>query len=109
MGIYFNYNNSAFIGQIIDLNHEGTSSVRIDDVNADNKLDIIVTNIRSNNIDIFFNLGNGKFSEQITYSTNLEPFSIAIMDIDNDNQRDIIIAHRTSVGILYTDCSLMNK
>ncbi len=56
----------------------GPSSVVVVDVNSDNKPDIIVINVNSNNISVLLNAGNGTFLNQTTYSVGTEPSSLGV-------------------------------
>ncbi|CAF0853127.1 unnamed protein product [Rotaria sordida] len=78
--------------------------VAINDVNNDDKFDIVVANFDSANIGIFLNTGNDTFVNQTLYPMDYNPYAIAINDVNDDHQLDIIVAHSHSVGIIYTDC-----
>jgi hypothetical protein len=65
------------------------------DFNKDNKLDIVVANSGTDNIDIFFEDDNGTFVNQTTYSTGSgsHPYSVAVSDFNKDNFLDIVVAN----------------
>ncbi|CAF1461237.1 unnamed protein product [Adineta steineri] len=79
------------------------SSVAVADVNNDKKLDIVVANYGTNNIDIFLGYDNNTFSPEITYSTGnySRPYSVTIGDFNNDKQLDIVvtISGTNNIGI----------
>ena len=79
------------------------NSVAVVDVNSDNKPDIVVANLGSNNVVVLINTGNGTFLNQSTYSTdNSGPYSVAVVDVNSDNKPDIVVANQGSdnVGVL---------
>jgi len=98
-----NDGNDTFIKQTTYPTDATPRSVRVENINGDDELDIVVANTESNNVGIFLNKGDGNFTDQRTYSTNSNPFSIIITDVNDNNKLDIIMAHRNSVGILYID------
>jgi hypothetical protein len=67
--------------------------VTTDDLDGDNRPDIIVANIDASNIGIFLNTGNGTFNDQVTYSTGFSsrPDSLTTADVNGDNKPDIIV------------------
>jgi hypothetical protein len=87
----------------------GTNSqpcwIAIDDLNNDNRLDIVVANSGNDNVGILFGYGNGTFSSQITYSTGVksQPSSVIIDDFNNDTRLDIAVANHggNTVGVFF--------
>ncbi|CAF0895848.1 unnamed protein product [Rotaria sordida] len=104
--ILFNncHNNGTFSKQMTYETDQIPVWVAINDVNNDDKFDIVVANFDPANIGIFLNTGNDTFVNQTLYPTDYNPYAIAINDVNDDHQLDIIVAHSHSVGILYTDC-----
>lgn len=82
-------------------------SIAHGDFNNDTYLDIVVTNIPNNNIDIFYRNGAEPFAVPVTISTGLnsEPQYVAVGDFNNDNQSDIVVANygTDTIGILLAD------
>ncbi|CAF4261269.1 unnamed protein product [Rotaria sp. Silwood2] len=70
-------------------------AVAVADFNNDTKLDIVVTNSRSNEIAIFIGQGDGNFGSRIAYSTGTgsAPQSVAAGDFNSDNRLDIVVAN----------------
>lgn len=77
-------------------------SIFVGDVNADNKLDAIVTNTYDANIGVFFGNGDGSFQLQKTYSTSLNPQHSILADVNSDGKLDIIVTNLNmkTIGIL---------
>jgi len=77
-------------------------SVATADLNADNKLDIIVANTGANNVGVLLNIGNGTFIPQVTYSTGSFPSFATGADVNGDGKSDIIVANTgaNNVGVL---------
>ncbi|CAF1523841.1 unnamed protein product [Adineta ricciae] len=103
IGILFGYSNGSFAQQMVY--STGISSnpyfVVLNDLNNDERLDIVVANNGMGSFGIFFGLGNGTFTNQIVYSMDFssKPYSIAIGDLNNDNYSDIVVANYGDVTI----------
>ena len=59
-------------------------SVTTADLNGDNFLDLLVTNVGTNNVGVFLADGTGNFSEQVTYPTDASPFRLITADFNRD-------------------------
>lgn len=73
--------------------------LEIEDVDGDNKNDIICTNYSSNSFSVFRNLstaGNIIFDTRLDYNCNNNPSSIAVFDMDGDLKKDIAITYYTT-------------
>lgn len=87
----------------------------ISDVDNDNRLDIVVANVGTDNIGIFFGYGNGSFENQVTLSTGSgsEPSSVAVVDLNKDGRLDIIAGNSQlgTVGVLlgFTNRTFFNQ
>jgi hypothetical protein len=77
--------------------------IAIEDLNKDNKMDIVVTNVGTNTIGIFHSNDDQTFGNEQIYSTGSgsRPYFIAINDFNNDNYFDIAFANSgtNSIGI----------
>lgn len=82
----------------------GPYSLAIDDVNADNKTDIVIANNGGNTAGVLLNGGNGTFLTQTTYTTGggSAPRGVVTGDVNGDNKPDIITANNggSSVSVL---------
>jgi hypothetical protein len=66
-----------------------------DDIDSDNKSDIIVLLGLMKEVEILFNDGNGQFTiYTISLSNYYIPYSISAADVDNDHHIDIVILNR---------------
>jgi hypothetical protein len=76
----------------------------VGDFNNDNRIDIAVANIGTDNIGILLGYGNGNFANQQTYTTThgSNPSSITVGDFNNDDQLDIAVANNGTgnIGVL---------
>ena len=61
------------------------------DMNSDGHLDILVTNIYSENIVVFTGLGNGTFKYELTISLPAQSDSHATGDFNKDGRLDIVV------------------
>ena len=88
-------------------NTSSPTAVVASDLNNDGRLDILVANFGTNNIEIFFGHGNGEFSSQTTYFMGLDskPICIVAADFNNDTHLDIAVANiaANDVRILLSD------
>jgi hypothetical protein len=73
----------------------------IEDLNKDNKMDIVVANVGTNTIGIFLSNDDQTFGNEQIYSTGdgSRPYSIAINDFNNDNYFDIAVANSRTNNI----------
>ncbi|CAF4931507.1 unnamed protein product [Rotaria socialis] len=83
----------------------GPSDIDIADLNNDNRLDIVVSNYRTDNVAILFGYGNGSFYNRVFYSTGnySQPNTAIICDFNNDKILDIAVANSgtSNIFILY--------
>jgi hypothetical protein len=85
-----------------DLNTENNPySIALDDLNGDEKPDLVVTNLNSNTVSVFLNTTPGgaptpSFSAQPDLITGSNPHSIAIGDFNGDGKPDIAVANQNS-------------
>jgi hypothetical protein len=97
IGVFLGYGNGTFSSQTTfsTSNDSQPVAVAIGDFNKDNRLDIAVANLGTNNIVIFLGYGNGTFVSQATYSTGSGsgPLSIAVGDFNNDSRLDIVVTN----------------
>ncbi|CAF2588678.1 unnamed protein product [Rotaria sp. Silwood2] len=116
VGIFLGYGNGYLSNQITY--STGTDSqpwsVAVGDLNNDTRLDIVVTNRKSNNIGVFLGHGNGTFRNVTMYPTVSlsDPVSIAILDFNRDNKMDFAVvnylANTINIFIGYGDGTFSN-
>ena len=82
-------------------------SVAVADFNNDTFLDIVVANVRIDNVAIFLGYGNGSFNDPVSYSTGIgsDPCAIVVADFNKDKRLDIAVANNqnSNVGIFFGD------
>lgn len=61
-------------------------------MNNDDNLDLIVTNIISQDMSILFGNGDGTFSAPTNYGTGQVPYAVACGDLDRDGDNDCVVA-----------------
>lgn len=63
------------------------------DVNADNKLDAVSVDSKSNELVILLNTGSGSFQAPIRVAAGANPSSAAIGDVTGDGVKDVVVAN----------------
>ncbi|CAF0975299.1 unnamed protein product [Rotaria sp. Silwood1] len=96
IGIFFGYGNGTFAEIIYYSTGIGSSpcSIAVADLDKDNRLDLVVANLGTNNIVVFYGLDNGVFGNPLSYSVNYNarPVSVSIGDFNYDGWLDIAVA-----------------
>ena len=67
--------------------------VAIGDLNGDGKLDLVVTNFRSNSVSILLGTGSGGFLPPANFPVGTGPESVAIGDLNGDGRPDLAVAY----------------
>ncbi len=97
IGIFLGYDPAPFRNQkTYSTGNDSTPySVTLGDVNDDDILDIIASNMGTDNIYIFLGYGDGTFAAPMTYSTSSgsQPVLTAVGNFNNDNRLDIVVAN----------------
>jgi hypothetical protein len=106
ISIYLGDNNGAFPSPFEYSTGLNTAPhmVALGDFNNDLRLDIAVTNLGANSLNIFLGSGNESFVSQIEFSTGISrPVAIHLADFNNDTLLDIATANygTDSVSIFY--------
>jgi hypothetical protein len=106
VGILLGYGNGSFDDMMTypQENDSILAALAVDDVNNDDKLDIVVVDYGTNNIVILLGYGNGSFATSMIFSTGNDsrPYAIVIADFNKDGRLDVAVANFESnnVGIL---------
>ncbi|CAF3884838.1 unnamed protein product [Rotaria sp. Silwood1] len=76
--------------------------VAVEDLNNDNRSDIVVANFKTDNIAILLGYGNGTFTTAVIHTTGYRsrPSAVAIADFDKDNILDIAVANSGTSTVL---------
>ena len=93
----------TFAAQQIYSTGMGPLGVFVSDIDGDNKPDIAVTNVQSDNVSIFKNIGlnpgNLTLAAKQDFSTGSQPVSVFINDLNNDNKPDMAISNSASTSV----------
>ncbi|MEG4274439.1 MULTISPECIES: S8 family serine peptidase [unclassified Microcoleus] len=95
-----NFNNPAFLTAI-----ENPSAIAVGNFNADDLLDIAITQSSGNgfvpegNVGIYLGTGQGGFATPVTVNVGQSPSAIAAGDLNGDNFLDIAVANQNSNNI----------
>jgi hypothetical protein len=69
-------------------------SVAIGDVNADGRLDLVVTNVDTNSVGVLLGNGDGTFQPVTLFdSGGSSDFSVGIADLNSDSHPDLVVAN----------------
>mgnify|MGYP002423948810 CR=1 FL=1 len=106
--IFFGLDNGTFSlprVYLLDINYD-LLEVRLNDVNNDALIDILLVNYNASNsaIIILYGLGNGHFTSPVIYNTGVgsQPTSIAIADLNHDKKQDLVFtnSNQDTLGIM---------
>jgi hypothetical protein len=61
------------------------------DFNADGTLDLVVSNVDSDNISILLGRGHAKFRRPLDYKAGSQGFGVAVGDFNNDGRLDVAV------------------
>ncbi len=80
-------------------------ALAVGDVTGDQKLDLVVANMGSNNIVVLAGRGDGTFSSPSPFAVGAQPEAVALGDLDGNGSLDIAVANSgdATLGILTND------
>jgi hypothetical protein len=97
VGVFLSIGNGTFSSQttyFTDLRSQ-PYAVGVGDFDNDTRLDIVVANYGSNNVNIFLGYGNGSFADRLVFNTGFgsRPFALVVGDIYKDKMTDVVITN----------------
>ncbi len=84
-------------------------SVAVGDFNRDGLLDIAVSYLQDNDVQVLFGNGGGGFAAGATYSVGSQPFWIASGDLNGDGYPDLVTTNTNVAGTAGTVSVLLNN
>jgi hypothetical protein len=98
--VFIGYGNGTFSRQSVYTTGSQSypSACVLGDVNNDNRLDVVITDLYNDNVVVLFGDGDGSFSNRRNYSTGSvsESVSITLGDFNNDSILDIVVANQNT-------------
>lgn len=111
-GAMYVYQNTSVSGTVASNSFEFSAglssgaeahSVALADIDADGKLDVIVTNYSDNSLSVFRNGSSGpggiSFDNHVVFPTGQRPVTIAVRDVDGDGRLDIAVANAWDINV----------
>jgi hypothetical protein len=83
--------------------------VAVGDFNRDGKLDVAVSYLQDNDIQVLLGNGAGTFSSDTTYAVGTQPFWIAAGDLNGDGYPDLVATNTNLNGATGTVSVLLNN
>ena len=104
-------NGDGTFGSVVNYASGGFSpqSVAVADLNGDGKLDVLVSNLSSNNVGVLLGNGDGTFRAPLIYGTGgINPLSVAIADVNGDGKPDLVVVNSGSdtIGVLLNNSGI---
>jgi hypothetical protein len=85
---------------VYSIDNASPNSIGVGDFNQDNRMDLVVINKGTNNIDVLLGDGNGSFTLSKMYSTgSVSSISFALGDFNKDNRLDLIVVSNDTGAI----------
>src|SRR5579863_7077923 len=75
------------------------TSVAVDDLNGDGKLDLVVANSGSGNVSVLMGNGDGSFQGMVNYGAGTSPSGVALGDFNLDGKLDIAVTNASSNNV----------
>jgi hypothetical protein len=75
---------------------DGPRSIFSRDFDGDGDNDLVVANVRTDNVSVLSNLGDGTFAGAVHYAVNQDPASVYSCDVDGDGDFDLAAANHKS-------------
>ena len=98
--IFFSNGDGTFHeGQVL-IPGKNPSSILAPDLNADQRLDLLITNQTDNTLAILFGNGDGTFQAPVPYATIGQPASTLLVDFDQDGLQDLAVRRNLGTDIL---------
>lgn len=97
---------AADIAATVDFSNNGPTGIKIADLDADGKPDLVMANQFANNVGVYRNLSTsgaaftaGSLGTRLDLATNNAPASVAVGDLDADGKPDLVVTNYNSANI----------
>jgi VCBS repeat-containing protein len=76
--------------------------VKVGDLNGDGRLDLVTSNLVSNDVSVLLGNGDGTFQSAVNFAVDNRPVSVAVADVNGDGRLDLVTANQGSGGSTVT-------
>jgi hypothetical protein len=90
LSIFIGHGDGSFASPVNYPLPVNPTAVRLVDINADGKLDVLTSNFDSNNVSVLFGNGDGTVQAAVNYATGLKPRTIGLGDLNGDHKLDLV-------------------
>lgn len=98
-GVIFNDGSGVFTISDTYPTGEIAEAITVADLDADRYVDMVVTNINTDDISVFINAGDGTFAGAVNYPSGRALYAICTGDLDGDGDQDLAAADWDSNGV----------
>ena len=67
--------------------------VAVADLDGDTVLDLVSTNVKSDDVSVLLGNGDGSFQTAVSFATGDNPITVVVADLDGDNVPDLVTAN----------------
>lgn len=85
------FENGTYSAPVSYAGGGGILTPQIVDINGDNKLDLITTEVLGNTVSIYVGNGDGTFKARTTLGAGTNPGSLSVNDFDGDGKKDLLV------------------
>ena len=85
--------DGTFFPQVAYAVGSGPHSIRLGDINGDDRIDLATANEGSSNVSVLRGVGDGTFQAAVAYASGSVPKGVAVADVSGDGRLDVLTAN----------------